>query len=144
MSWPALKAEDGCPPNQEVIPGPARTIAPKTVSQAGAARGRTTIWQPCVSRASFALGLAQVSHTPEHAAVLWAASPRGVQFTRAATGAGLRAHVLNDWLILRCPSHDDIASEASQTRGSSLLLFIQVCSGGSRAELGLQQAVQGT
>lgn len=123
MSWPALKAEDGCPPNQEVIPGPARTIVPKTVSQAGAARGRTTIWQPCVSRASFALGLAQVSHTPEHAAVLWAASPRGVQFTRAATGAGLRAHVLNDWLILRCPSHDDIASEASQTRGSSLLLF---------------------
>lgn len=126
---------------------PARTIAPKAgvvgMSQAGAAHGRTTIWQPCVSRASFALGLAQVSHTPEHAAVLWAASPRGVQFTRAATGAGLRAHVLNDWLILRCP-HDDIASEASQTRGSSLLLFIQVCSGGSRAELGLQQAVQGT
>ena len=84
------------------------------------------------------------SHTPEHAAVLWAASPWGVQFTRAVAGAGLRTHVLNNWLILRCPSHDDIASEASETHGSSLLLLIQVCSGGSRAELGLQQAVQGT
>lgn len=62
------------------------------------------------------------SHTPEHAAVLWAASPQGVQFTRAVTEAGLRAHLLNDWLILRCPFHDDIASEASETRGSSLFL----------------------
>lgn len=53
VSWPALKAEDGCPPNQEVIPGPARTIAPKAgmvgMFQAGAARGRTTTRQPCVS-----------------------------------------------------------------------------------------------
>lgn len=52
VSWPALKAEDGCAPNQEVIPGPARTIAPKAgvvgMSQAGAARGRTTLRQPCV------------------------------------------------------------------------------------------------
>lgn len=83
------------------------------------------------------------SQTPERTVVLWASSSQGVQFTRAATGAGLRAHLLNDWLILRCPFHDDIASKASETCDSSLHLFIQVCSGSSRAELGLQQAVQG-
>lgn len=145
VSWPALKAEDGCPPNQEVIPGPARTTAPKAgvmgMSQAGAACGQMTI--RLLSLLHCPRPGSGESQTPEHASVLWASFSRGVQFTRTATGAGLRAHLLNDWLILRCPFHDDIASKASEPCDSSLHLFIQVCSGSSKEELGLQQAVQG-
>ena len=39
-------------------------------------------------------------------------------------------------LMLRCPLHGDIASEAPQTLGSSLYLFLLVCSGSSRGGAG--------